>query len=363
MSVSPHLPPPTCDIKRHHQLQRLKVLLVATFFGLLAGLTGASIILGWVWPGYGGGNILFNAQQNRLAWSNRQLEERVQKEISDRIVSVYSTESVLGSNSYFNQNDKLGEAIIISSDGWLAMYLPKITANIKRARVLTMNGSVYELEKILTDPRSGLAFLKISLSKAADQQRAGGQFPVVSLADKVDINDEVFIFERDTWRSSLVSADIWNVWPWPHLDSAPTFAYTLSDSFPDGSILINSQGRAVGFMVSENVFFPITYLARIMPSVLDKQKVIYISLASEGWFDDEQPIIIKTERARDSFLVSRVESRQSLLKAGDIITEINGQIVTPDNLWYNINGSKTVRLKVWRAGKTVEIETPTMEIK
>jgi len=355
--VPPHLPPPACDIERHRQIQRLKVLLVATFFGLLAGLTGASIILGWVWSGFGGGDTLINAQQSRLAWSPHQLEERVQKDISSRVVAVYSQEESLSGNNYFSPAHKLGEAVIISSDGWTAMYLPKVSINVKRARVLTADGAVYELEKTLLDSRSGLLFLKISLAKATDSQRAGGQFSVISLADEVNLADEVFVHERDSWRAGLINSEEWNIWPHPHLDTAPAYGYALNGSFSDGSVVINSQGRLAGLMVSDSLFLSATYLAHIMPTVLNAQKVVYTSLGVEGWYDLEQPIIVQAQRVPGSFAVSRVDRARSLLRVGDIITEINGQIVTPENLWYNISGEKTVRLKVWRSGKTVEIES------
>jgi len=360
--VSPHLPKPACDVARHHQIQRLKVLFVATFFGLLSGLTGASIILGWIWSGYGGGDVLVTAQQSRLAWSPHQLEERVQKEIASRVVAVYSQQETLAGNNYFSPTNKLGEGVIISSDGWVAMYLPKANITARRARVLTTDGAVYELEKTLFDSRSGLLFLKISLAKETDRQRAGGQFAVVSLAEKVEFFDEVFVRERDSWRAVLINSEEWNIWERQHLDNAPAYAWALNGNFSNGSVVINNQGRLAGFMVSDNLFLPAGYLARIMPTVLNAQKVVYASLGVEGWYDLEQPIIIQGQRTAGSFAVSRVVRANSLLRVGDIITEINGQIATPENLWYNISGNKTVRLSVWRSGKSMEIEAPITEI-
>ncbi|MFA7653493.1 MAG: S1C family serine protease [Candidatus Magasanikbacteria bacterium] len=362
MVVPPHLPPPTCEVKHHHQLQRIKIFLAATGFGLLAGITGASIVLGWIWPSYGGGDTWIVAQQTRYAWSGSQLEEKVQREISERVVSVYSGIEIMGDNNYFNISNKLGEAVVISSDGWLAMYLPKPSLNLKRARVLTVSGSVYELEKILTDARSGLTFLKISLNKEADKQRVGGQFQVVSLVEKTNLTDDIFVYENGNWRGSAIVASIWNALPRPHLDNAPAYLYSLNGNFANSSVVINRQGRLVGFTVLDNMFLSASYLARIMPTVLDQQKVIYSSLGVSGWFDSEQPIVINSERQRNSFMVSKIESRKSALKVGDIITMVNGQIVTPENLWYNISSGKTIPLRVWREGKTIELEAPTVQI-
>jgi S1-C subfamily serine protease len=315
-----------------------------------------------VWPGYGGGDTLFNAQQNRLAWSSRQPEERTQKEISSRVVAVYSQEQSLGGNNYFNPDDKLGDAAIISSDGWVVMYLPKTAVNLKRARALSSDGAVFELEKVLTDARSGLVFLKISLLDEKTRARVGGQFQVVSLAENVDAGSEVFVFERDTWRSATVNARDWNIYARPHLDTAPAYALALNIGFSHGSTVINGQGRLAGFMLADNIFLPANYLARVMPTVLGTGKVVYESLGVSGWFDSEQPIVVDAQRVAGSFAISRVDKAHGLLRVGDIITTVNGQIVTPENLWYNITGHKTVRLKVWHAGKAIDVEATVVNI-
>jgi len=122
--LPPHLPPPVCNIADHKKWLRLKLILASAAFGLLAGLSGASILLGWIWPGYGGTDVWTVTEQNRSALSKVQLEEKIAKEIQERIFSVYARATAFNSDSYLKKSDKLGEGVAISSDGWLAMYLP-----------------------------------------------------------------------------------------------------------------------------------------------------------------------------------------------------------------------------------------------
>ena len=54
--------------------------------------------------------------------------------------------------------------------------------------------------------------------------------------------------------------------------------------------------------------------------------------------------------------------RNSLLRRSDLIMEINGQIVDPANFWYNVNGRDNVNIKIWRQGKTLDLNVPVTKI-
>jgi len=87
-----------------------------------------------------------------------------------------------------------------------------------------------------------------------------------------------------------------------------------------------------------------------LPNILSAQTVVYPSLGADGWFSEEQPIVVASSSA-SGFAVTRVWSAGSKLRKGDIITEINGRVVTADDLWYNITGNTTVRLQINKGGK------------
>lgn len=351
MVIPPHLPPPSCSIKGHHQWQRLKILSAAALFGLVAGVSGASMVLGWIWPGYGGGDI-WSVSVNRSAFSRGQLEERTRLEMSERIVAVYGVASGNGGASYFNPKDKLADAVMVSSDGWLAMYFSMVRSDYKNWRALLPDGSVYGLSKVLPDRYSGLVYLKLAPSATA----AGGrQFKVASFAEKITPLDEIFAYQDQNWRYGWVQYPVWSTTGRAHLDSVSDLSYALNGPFSPGAVVIGAGGRVAGFVNSEGALLPNFYLTRILPGVLSRQVISYPSLGVEGWNSSEQAVVIGNEKI-SGFVVSRVWSSAGKLLRGDVILEINGYVATADNLWYNLS-NRSVHLKVWRNGKVMEFES------
>ncbi len=360
MSVPPHLPPPVCNIKAHRNWQRLKILLAAAVFGLVAGLAGASVMLGWIWPGFGGGDTWIISQQNRTALNRVQLEDRVRAEISDRIVGVYSQLDGNASNvGYVRADNKIGDAIILSSDGWLAMYHKGGVGSYKKWKVMASDGALYDLEKALFDDRTDILFLKISLQKESDRQRSGGQFKVVGFSDKVSVLDEVYVYENNIWQYTWINSVVPGALGTPHVDTAPAWAYMLRYDFAPGSVVVNSQGRIVGIVVDGGYLLPYQFVTRPMAQVLGQQKIVYPTLGVEGWYDFEWPMVVNNER-QVGFYVSRLVDKKSILRVGDIIVEIDGKLIgsavgTSEDLWYNLDGKNNTRLKILRAGKSLEI--------
>lgn len=351
-SIPPHLPPPVCDIEKHREWRRLKMFFVVTAVGLLAGISGAAVSVGWIWPIYGGGDTWVDSRIGSSV-SEVQTEERVFKErVIGRIVSVYEGASVLGSANFFDAQKKIGDAMVIGSDGWLAMYFSGYSGNFKKWQVLANNGTVYKLEKAVADPQSGLLFIKVVIkdgSTIADR--------VMDLNYIVDSGDQVLVYQKDNWYRGAIGYREFTAISPVHIDTAPVVFYTLEGVFDVGSIAVSEQGKVAGIVARNNLLLPNVYLSRILPSVLEKERVVYPSLGVDGFYSEERPIILKEEQVK-GFLVSRVWGKESPLRRGDVILEINGQVLGPDVLWYNIF-SKTIKLKVWRAGTVMEVESAT----
>src|SRR3989344_3959507 len=344
----PHLPPKTSNIEVHRLWQRLKLLLVLVAFGLIAGMSGASMMLGWIWPRFAEGDTWITSN-TRPGLSRAQLEDRVRAEVSSRIVSAHKGLAGLNGASYLNK--KIGDGIMLSSDGWLALYQPNYDGNYKNIYVVTGDGRVLQPEKALLDKYSGILYVKIK----------DGQFKVSGFNDENSALDDVFIFHNSYWYhgSVLYPSLSYQV---PHLDSAPVLSYSLNGSFNVGEVVINNQGRVVGFVTEKNLLLPSFYLTRILPKVLSQQALSYPSLGVDGWFGDEQTIISEKTKIQ-GFMVTSVWSASNLLRRGDVLLEVNGRIVTPDNLWYNINNNQTVNVKILRGGKTADLAIKVTQTK
>jgi len=351
--VPPHLPPPACSIEEHRKWQRIKILLVSVVFGLLAGATGASMLLGWVWPGFGGGDIwVLSSNMNNT--TRDLLDTRARTEIEDRIGSVYRDLSNTAGLNFLNPDKKLGEAIFVSSDGWLVLYHPNYNGDYKNWRVLLNSGHSFTVQKVLKDTNSNLVYLKIN------SVQSGAQFKVVNFADDTKLLEDVFVYNNNTWRHSSVTNKVAKSFRFPHLDTAPSTAVELDGSFDEGDLVVGAQGKIIGIVSGGRYVLPSQYISNVLSSVLGSQKVVYRTLGTYGWFSAEQPIIVKNELSV-GYAVSRVFSDNSKLKVGDIILEVNGQVVDSKNLWYNIISNQSLKLKVLRKGKIIEFTQDVLE--
>lgn len=352
--VAPHLPPQSCNIEHHRKWQRIKILLAAAVFGLVAGMAGASMILGWIWPGFGGGDTWIMSRSVSSV-SHDLLDDRVRVELEDRIGVVYRDLSTASGLSYLSQDKKIGEAFFVSSDGWMALYYPAYDGAYKNWRVFLKNGSSFNVQKVLRDSNSNLVYLKIAPS---DQ---GAQFKVMNFGDSVKPLEDLFILNSNSWRHSSVISKTNHAFHLPHLDSAPSTAIEVNDNFEAGDIVVSTQGKMIGVISDSRFVLPSQYISGILPSILSAQKITYRTLGVQGWFSEEQPIIINNERTY-GFAVARIFLDSSNLKAGDVILEIDGVVADSDNLWYNIIGNQSVKLKVLRKGKIIEINQDIKEI-
>lgn len=351
----PHLPNPTCNIKNHNRWINISGMLFVAGLGLFAGLVGGIITLGWIWPTYGGGDTWI-VSQNRVETPGGVLDEIVSKESAEKVFTVYGVESKLDAIGFLSAEDRVGEAVAVSSDGWLALYVTEInpTFAISKWRVLSADGAVFGVGQYLWDAQAGIAYIKISpAGTQKDSTATVTQFRVASFEDTLKTQDEIYIHENGAWRYARVGYEKFLPIGSGRLDSAPSRVFQLNDSFTPGSVAVNRRGRVVGFVAENGQLLPGKYLTRILPSVLGAQKIEYPSFGALGWFSDEQPAVSGANQVK-GFVVSGLWNKNTKLRRGDVVTEINGQIVRDESLWYNISGDSAT-LTIMRSGKVFDI--------
>ena len=357
--LPPHLPPKSSSIEFHRLWQRLKSLLAVVVFGLIAGMSGASMLLGWIWPRFAEGDTWITSYA-RPGLTRAQLENRIQEEISSRIVSVHKGLFSLNGTNYLNK--KIGDGIMLSSDGWFAIYQPNYNGNYKNLYVVSQDGQVRQPENALLDKYSGILYVKISAQGgSASGGKDYGQFKVAGFNDENSALDDIFIFHNSYWYHGAALYPSLN-YLIPHLDSAPLLSYSLNSPFNSGEVAINNQGRVVGFVTEKNSLLPSFYITRILSKLLSQQAISYPSLGVDGWFSEEQPIVFGKEWAQ-GFMVTNVWSAVNPLRRGDVLMEINGRIVSADNLWYIISGDQTLNAKILRGGKTLDVVVKVTQTK
>ncbi|MBU1613199.1 S1C family serine protease, partial [Patescibacteria group bacterium] len=216
---------------------------------------------------------------------------------------------------------------------------------------------------VLPDRYSGMLYFKLAARSTAEQ--SGAQFKVVTFDDEINFGEEIFVLKNTDWHRSSIGYPTNANNPIAHLDTAPAYFYGLEIQSDHGAVVINNQGRIVGFVNQNGDLLPNIYITRILPTLLSSNKIVYLSLGVEGLFNHEQPIVVDGER-KSGFLITKVRvipsgASDPTLKKGDIILEINGREIETDNvLWYNKDA--TARVKVWRMREVLEIESKVVEV-
>lgn len=353
----PHLPSPSVSVRLHREWQRFKSLFLLVVIALVAGFCGAAVLLSWVWPLVYAGS--FDTVLPKRAGTQRLLLETVvEHEINERIVSIYRHVELVGGVQVLKSADKVGVGVVVSSDGWVALMLPEQTAITSDWRVLTANGSEHPIAKTVADKIAGILYLKMSPRTGVSPFSGSEQFKVAAFANISEPQDDIFVRQDNRWQhTQIVQPEIVTAAA-SHLDTAPVEAYSLTGAFEVGSVAVTGAGSVAGFIGAHHVLMPSAVVFRVLPQVLGNGVVRYPTLGVEGWFSGETPFTLKGNRLA-GFIVTKVVGKGSSFKRGDVLEEINGAGVEPRTLWNNMQG-KTARVKFWRLGKELELETPVL---
>lgn len=395
----PHLPPRSSNVAQHHRWQATKVIMVSLCFGLFAGLVGASMALGWIWPTLGQGDAWVIARSHTN--SRTLVDEASQSQASETIFSVYKRTTLVGATETLDPADRLTEGVVITGEGWLIGYLPDYDKSFQNWRVIGRNGTVYSVSQVIFDERSGFIYFKITspglntflaVSPKLPATLVPEHFRSATVGSVPDNNGVVFINQQRSWYTSFVAGRGASLTPSSHLDSLSITTFSLNGSWQRGAVVVNDQGAVVGLVGdsgltggSGTVLIPIsiafsnsTFLSSAEASgsrLNNSGRVTYPSLGVEGWSSDERPVIVNGQSI-SGFVVNKVlirlpKSNQSgskqvnqpvnQLQKGDIITAINNRLVNFTNIWYN-RGQSSVRLQVLRNGKTIDLEASVVEI-
>ncbi len=353
----PHPPPPSSSVARHRQMERIKVIVVSAAFGILAGLSGGAIFVGWVWPSIVGDESYFLGRSSFTA-PREQLQLRAQNKINSQIFILYSKATTVGKVSYFSESDRLADGVASVTSGWLIVYLPNFDGRTKDWVAVADNGSLYSVVKSLADKRTGLVYIKVE-PKVKNPGISEEQIKVATFSDGLEQYDEVFVLQNGRWHSTMTSGKVASSEN-SHLDTASPYLYNLTDDFKDGSIAIDVSGNVVGFIVNKSAVMSLVNESYFLNGIDDKKQITYPSLGVEGWFSDEKLLIINEEKI-SGFIVAKVVGNKQFFQKGDIILEINGRSATRENLWYNI-ASERARISVWRNGTVIENQVQVLEL-
>ncbi|MCX6743468.1 MAG: hypothetical protein NT116_04495, partial [Candidatus Parcubacteria bacterium] len=175
-------------------------------------------------------------------------------------------------DNLFAPSDFQGQALALTSDGWL-MATEDAISRSREELVVYYNNKAYDLEKIIKDDKTGVVFLKINVQN----------LPVVKLADmqKSTLGEQLFVLNIYLDQLYLANMADKNYQPiydkYDLVNSSENLAprILINKNFTSelkGAVVINLQGEVLGFLVSDNQGYnqimPVNYLNPIINQVL-----------------------------------------------------------------------------------------------
>ena len=262
----------------------------------------------------------------------------------------------------YNVNNLLSTGALLTSDGWIAAYLPPSALS---SFSILINGKNYKAEKVLKDAATGISFVKVSIE----------EFPVLAFGSgwNVELGDQLFLIP---FRNSIIGTSVTEiVWQKNTLLSSdiPSRRVVVQGEHVDvkNGIVLNLSGELVGFLEpgSDHSFLPIEGIMPAFNAFLREGEIARPSLGVNR-IDLKQSVALSEDitSGRDSGALlygwnavrSGSAAQKAGLKMGDIILSVDGQSLNGnrvlDEYITQYRPDDKVLLTIDREGEIIEVE-------
>lgn len=335
--IPPHLPPPSCSVTTHKQLDRVKIFVLSIGSGLVAGLVGALLMINaWYPTAYNNTAVVL---PNRSA-NTATLDSTVVRDWRARLITVYD-ESKLATSEYYLPSARLTTSVVVNSAGWAVAPLTKI--NKASAIGLDYQGHRLPIETTVVDDSRGLMFIKF---KGSDFRATASFATPASLQ-----TGRVIWGYNGEWQPYTIGQKI----PAPVVVSVmqaiPQFS--LNELGSENRLLITDRGELLGFSTANRTIVPVWMVGELLPKIITGTKPPFVALNWRGSFVEES-------RQENSSLVKGFlitdPGKTTDVHKGDVLVEVAGQTVTPDTLGELVLfAPDTFAINVLRGGKNLSI--------
>jgi len=340
----PHLPYKSCSVLIRKTFLKLRFLLLYTFLGLLAGITGALVVFAWILPSIQFGDSSFFVNRNNFSLFNefQYPDSQLIRNFGYTSVDIFDASRVV-SDSFYSEDSLVAKAVVLSSNGWVVLHKPDFNFNMTNNwTVVDSRGVEQTIEKTLFDAHFGFVYLKLG----------GNEFRVVSFPE---------------WKNLILGTELWTVgnsWAKTTLgeyEMVEDSVYKAIDDYSritlnipadEGDILINEQGQFVGFVDSDGKVRSARFVEYALPSILENEKISHMGVDWKGYFVRQVTVLQDGE----SLLGFYVMNGGNGVRAEDIVLSINGERVFVNTLQQQILFSPDeFTAQVWRNGEKIDI--------
>ncbi len=324
----------------------LKIIILATIFGLGAGVVGQMLAAAYLLPGdvfiLGNGGKIKNAEiQNKESEKIAEAHRLISPTVFEIYPQKTSTRDPI--SQIYLEKDRVALGFALTSDGWLLSFGRTIADPKNHFVIVTSDQKIFSPEKILFDETSEAVFLKISAENLSVPPL--GEVENLTLGEKIIIpknkqtlgiavvlnsSHEKINEPKDLFRSSeklsksIVASDIW-----------------LSNE--SGAPAANLNGEIIGITTHlAGVISPISAWRSAIFSVLKNGKVArpnlglhYLNLSKTPGLDEvisqnqkTGALIWSDKNLQIAGVAKNSPAARAGLKDGDIILKINSEEIS-----------------------------------
>lgn len=330
----------------------IKSVLIYLIISILGGMIGTFIVILYAIKWINIDLTFFPIQENiknivsrpqKIVVEQNAAYDKVLDSIKYSVVDVYdfskkSNSPLSGIKNLIYLQQVLGKGIILTTDGWIAVYSSDNLSENKEkdvsrfAIVLSDKTKIYHPTDIKIDNFSGIVFMKIEATG----------LDVMSLAEPSEINaaEEIILVGQDGISIESINNEVYNIIEGnDYVKSSDSLArrILINNDLNKASLVINLKGELAGFMNTKNTAFAAGFIDKALKSILKHQEVVrpylgieYIDLSTVLKFDDEEAV---TNRGLVVYKVKpNGAAADSGIKENDMILKVENEEVKDDNL-------------------------------
>lgn len=281
--------------------------------------------------------------------------------------------SVVGISGYMDGGYSWGTGIIMTADGYI-LTNSHVLNGASGVEVILYDGESYEAKLVGADTISDVAVLKIE-AEGLTAARFGNSDELAVGDEAIAIGNPLNEIFSGTMTEGIISGVSRNVTYSGHTMTLIQTTAALNEG-NSGGPLFNIYGQVVGIT---NMKMMTTATATVegigfaIPTTTVKEMANAILAAGEVAGRPGMGVYVYTIRAGEDYpgglLVDSVEPKSDAYKqdvqAGDIITHIDGEIITDFDVVsdriQSLNVGDTVELTIWRDGKVLQKTVELMD--
>jgi len=336
---APHLPPKTCRIDTYYRLQNIRWILLFALLAFLAGICAAIITGVWILPSNENNNVWFGNNIDARTISYNSPDPFFIKQTEQRFFTIYDKRKKTAEKIY-SAESFIGQAVIISSDGWAAAYVPNYFFGWeKNWEIVDYQNNIFSVDKVVLDAFSQVLYFKI--------ETQGSRVVSFPTWDKLQMGAFVWTVTEEKWQENYIKENnriktdksfyIWD----------QQYHYSLVKTVSPGSLLIDEQGNFIGFVDDNGLLVAGWLVEQQVNNLLSKGVLGYNNV---NWKGHLVKIIKDNGASINGFYLNSVGTKSvTALKAGDVILKINGKNIEAssitENIWLSPNEFEVVFLR------------------